>query len=247
MMKSRYWFGVLFGLLCSPALWAATETVALTERSATDVLAALQPHLGADVKVSRQEQLLILSGPQSQLDEAVDLIHALDRPKARYIAYFARSPVPLGEGQARQYTTARIERQQVRIESGETVTLSKGFVVPVSGQNIQGGRVEGYQYLPGGIQVSLNPLGQNVEVTLKSSQVSRERGVDVGVRPGFENERYQGSLRVPLNTWVQLGGQDSISAMAPSSGRQLSTDTAGQSYFGLCIESLPAQQGCGPH
>lgn len=245
MMKSRYWLGVLFGLLCSPAIWAATTTIALTERSATDVMASLQPHLGADVKVSRQEQLLILSGPQDQLDEAVSLIQALDRPKARYLAYFARSPVPLGEGQARQYTTARIERQQVRIEAGETVTLSKGFVVPVSGQNNQGGRIEGYQYMPGGIQVSLNPLGQHVEVMLRSGQIERRRDMDVGMRPGFENERYQGSLSVPLNTWVQLGGQDSVSAMAPSSGRQWSTDTAGQSYFGLCIESLPSQHGCG--
>lgn len=238
-------------IICTAALVSLTLTskfavaaygiklVAVKEREAAKILLSVQQHLPAGAKASSQGQQIILSGQPEDLAQLEALIQALDVPLPVWRVLFAQGHINLQAAQAsraRSYSTARVDIYELLVAEGANAKMERGFWYPVQTKRY-GSTVHGFEWLAGGILLSVASLGENLHVSFSSQQaepVNRQLG-----EAKVAGRKLVGDLNLQPGQWVTLGSEAHLAQLIPDASRRYSGGST-NNFFSLCIEEASA-------
>lgn len=216
--------------------------VALKNRSATEVLTAIQPHLPEGTVASQSDNKIVMSGRASNLEQLEILINALDQPVQAWRVFFAQGQINLQESQQkniRHYSTAHSEVFEVLVREGAQARLERGFWIPVQ---IGNGRYNetGYEWISSGFWVTVEPVGGNLVLNLTTQQAKPNRkniGQNtISQQPSFSGRQFESQVDLQLGKWTTLGSEAQLAAKIPDASRRYSGGSTNQ-YYSICIES----------
>lgn len=213
------------------------QLVELKNRSATEVIKAIKPHLPKGAVVSQQGQQLVLSGKASDLEQLEVLINALDLPVQTWRVFFAQGQVNLQASQqtsTRHYSTARSDVFELLVREGVAARLERGFWIPVqvgSGRE----RSTGYEWLSSGIWVTVNPVGDQLVLSL-STQEAKLGKQNLAQAPRFSGRQLEGEVALQPGKWVTLGSEAQLAAQIPDASRRY-RGGSNSDFYSICIEA----------
>ncbi len=211
------------------------QLIKLQHRPATEILAAIKPHLTQGTVASQSDQKLIISGKAANLEQLTALVHALDQPVQGWRVLFAQGQVNLQEVQlsnVRHYSTAHSE---VLVREGIPARLEKGFWIPVEtgrGNN----RKTGYEWLASGFWVAVQAVGDQLLLNLSTQQAKPNQKNLGQSSPSFIGRQFEGMVTLQLGQWTTLGSEAQLAAQIPSTSRRY-TGGSNNEYYSICIES----------
>lgn len=212
------------------------QIVVLKHRSATDVLAAIKPHLPEGTVASQQDQNLLLSGKKSTLEQLEVLINALDKPKQSWRVFFSQGQINLQASQkstTRTYSTARSELAELLVREDAPARLERGFWIPV--QTGTGNYQQtGYEWLSGGVWVTVNTRGDQLILNLNTQQLKQDKSSRTR-NPSFSGQQFEGEVALQVGQWVTLGSEAQLAAQIPNTSRRYLGGSHNE-YYSICIE-----------
>lgn len=213
------------------------QLVELKHRSAIEVLAAIKPHLPEGTVASQQDQKILLSGKPANIEQLEILINALDIPVQSWRVIFAQGQVNLQNSQqssTRTYSTARSELFELVVREGAQARLERGFWIPVTAW--QGGYSKtGYEWLSSGVWVKVNPVGEQLVLSLTTQQAQPEKQT-LAQAPRFSGRQFEGEVTLQLGQWLTLGSEAQLATQIPDASRRYSGGSTNE-YYSICIEA----------
>lgn len=242
LCNSAYWLLLSITLVIMPSFAnAATKVmqiITLENRPSEDILASIKTHLPKGTQASKQGQQIILSGTTQQVTQLQELIKQLDIPLQTWRVLFAQSSINMQEKQqanTRSYSTRKVETSALLVSEGASAKFEQGFWVPVdinSGQQ----RSRGYEWLAGGIWVSITPLGDELRVHFSSHNLTKQPNT-LARSPSFTGQGIESHLNLQLGNWVTLGSESQLAELIPDPKRRY-TGGSKNDFYSLCVETI---------
>ena len=213
------------------------QLIEVKHRSATEIIAAIKPHLPKGTVVSQQNQTLVLSGKPSNLEQLAVLVDALDQPMLSWRVLFAQGQVnfqAVQQKSVRHYSTARSEVFEVLVREASEARLERGFWVPIQ-TGVGQYRETAYEWLASGLWVRVKPVGDQLILSL-SSQQTEQKKTNTTSLSSFTGRQYEGEVALQLGQWTTFGSEAELAAQTPNASRRYVGGSKSE-FYSVCIEA----------